>query len=270
LEPANYTATLHYPFNPPPNDSINFGVFNSEPSYERTIRDPKSGKMTVAMTTEEAISLIDGQYGSGFAWINNPARLEELITLWNKWLATKNLSSYSMTMGTFGTELGISTLTSVCTTRHWVAAPVDKQVATQEVRDVRIAKDKALANTVYAGKMSIAVSSQSVILAAPYEQVLSTWILPTNKSDAGNLQASQTLFNRYQEIQGEPFSVATTSGDDGVLKSFTHSVYANKMLKGKQAERNDWDNFLIEEAQKGRGGILAGIGGALDSLLGGI
>jgi len=270
LVSSNYVANLHNPFVPPPNDNISFAVFNQNPIYEKSFADPKTGKVSIQLKSEEEISLIDGQSGDKYVWINNPARLQQLITLWNKWLSTTNMSNYSMTLGTFGTELGISTLTAVATTRHWVPAPLDQQPKSKEIRDIRIEKDRELTDTIYAGKMSIAVSSQGVIFAAPYEQVLGTWVLPTNKSESGSGSGAQTIFTRYQQMMGEPFAVATTSGDDGVLKSFTHSVYANKMLKSKLAEKNDWDNFLIEESAKGRGGILAGIGGALDSLLGGI
>jgi len=71
-----------------------------------------------------------------------------------------------------------------------------------------------------------------------------------------------TFFTRIQGLTGEPFSVPTSNGDDGLELSFLHGQFAARMVKGRSAQTTDWDKFFAECAALGRGGILSGLAAA--------
>jgi len=216
---------------------------------------------------EPVISLVDGNSSSGLVFINDPDRLKQLVMLWNNWLATQNIKSFSCPIGSFGTELGISSLTSIAMTRQWI--PVPPSVAGQDqMVDLRIEGMKQVTNTVYNAKQAIQDTSQSIIFAAAYENVLSKWILPVMLTESGATYQDQTDPQRWQFISGEPFAAPTTSGKAGILLSNLHSTYANKMVRSDLSKSNDWDDFFAEQARLGRGGVLSSLGTVLDGLLG--
>jgi len=70
--------------------------------------------------TEDTISLYDG-YDSTImelVAINDPNNLKRLTALFNNWIV--QFSAQSDPLTELGTETGISILSSVTTTRHWV------------------------------------------------------------------------------------------------------------------------------------------------------
>jgi len=225
------------------------------------------GKIVTSKIPETAIDLVDGAASNILVWINDPARLKVLVSFWNEWLATLNLQAYSMTLDTMGTERGISSLTSVAMTRHWVKPPPTVQEQMDTVVDSRAMKH-GLLTSVYSQRLAVVDTSQGIILSVPYEQILNFWILPTNYSNFGVSQAAQSNNIRWQAIMGEPFAAAQTTGEDGVFISFLHDSYASHMVKSRTGTNNALDKYLLEQAAAGRGGVLAGIGSALDSILG--
>lgn len=267
LDSEDYQINLSNYFEPEAAiSSVN--VFQDGVIFSERRLDTK-GKVVDVALTETPISLIDGTAGGTAIWINDPMQLKRLVGLWNSWLTKFALQTYSMTLGTMGTELGISSLTSIAMTRHWITPPETLKVNIDKFSDPRmVAKMGRGVQTIYDAKLAVAESSQSIILAAPYEQILDSWILPVNRSQSGEQIDQQALFTRWQEIMGEPYSTSLSTGTDGLPLSFMHAVYASKMLKSRSAPPNGLDQFLIEQAKLGRGGILSGIGSALDSILG--
>jgi len=242
-------------------------------AFSKIRRDPKTKAETREVMAEIPISLIDGNSVLGsnpvLVYINDPGRLKTLEMLWNNWITTTGISNFSSALGTLGTELGISVLTSIAMTRHWL--PISESVhhkkllaREDDVVDVRVEKLRRATNTVYASQQAVADSSQSVILAAPYEQVLNTWILPVNlaKLPEGNELSDSTAFPRWQSIMGEPFSASFTSGNTGQVMAMQHMVYAAKMTRNRNAPESDVDNLIKVLAAQGRGGILSGLAAA--------
>jgi len=261
LDTNNYTVT-----NPVTQDTVN--VFATEPSLVKRSFS-KAGLAVDAALAEPVISLIDGDSVGSLVFINDPDRLKQLVMLWNNWLATNNIKSFSCGMGTLGTELGISSLTSIAMTRQWIPLPLEI-VGAEKIVDLRIEKMKQVSNTIYTLRQAIQDTSQSIIFAAAYEMVLSKWILPVILARSGNTTADQTDPQRWQSISGEPFAVPTTSGADGVIMANIHSSYASKMVRSDLSKSTDWDEFFTEQARLGRGGVLSSIGSVLDGLLGGL
>jgi len=235
--------------------------------FEKQVIDIK-GNIVSTPLVETEISLIDGTNSGSPVWINDPMQLKTLVGQWNKWIAEFNLQAYSMTLTTVGSELGISSLTSVAMTRHWVEQPQSVKIGRSLIVDSRIKSDRALGNTVYSTRLAIADSSQSIILAVPYEEVLTTWVLPVNFSNSGANINDQSVFTRWQEIMGEPYSSCMTTNVDGTILAFNHFTYASRMVKSRAGQLSSWDQFFVDAAKEGRGGILSGIGTALDSILG--
>jgi len=259
LDPDNYTVTIG--LNPPTN------VFSSSTQMVRRSTD-KKGVVVSTPLVETAISYIDGNASSSFVFINDPGRLKALTMLWNTWFATQNLSAFSCQTGQLSNELGIAALTSISMTRHWLYESLEHVAFEKEFVDLRLEANRAVTDTVYSQRMAIADTSQSVILSAPYESVLNKWILPINFSSSGATYSDQSIVQRWQFLEGEPFIQPTTSGNDGVSIAEQHSSYAQKMVKAKNAPPNDWDELFAKMASESRGGVLSGIGGFLDSLIG--
>jgi len=217
--------------------------------------------------------LVDGNSGVDLVAINDPKRLKELLTLWNDWLKTSGVASYSVQLGTMGTEKGISILCSIAGTRVWVPNPSLRTRTTGPLRerrkssatliecvDVRMEKPrfKGLLTSVYAGRQAITTTHQCEVLAAPFEQVLDTWIMPIVEDEVV-FGDSSTVLQRWQFIQGEPHATNSTSGEQGTTLATIHSTYASKMVKSNLSQADDWTEFFNNMAKLGRGGILTGL-----------
>jgi len=230
------------------------------------------GNTTRTALVEPQISLVDGSYTSGLLMINDPENLKRLITIWNQWLTSTGVQTYSVQTGTMSTEPGINVLCSIAMTRIWANLSLfnikgekkerkrSSSVDNFRIVDVRgmMANRKAMLTSPFAGKKVIIDTSQGKMISAAYEQVLATWILPTDDDEviAG---ANSTVTQRWQFIMCEPYSQPRTSGESGITLSALHLAYASKMLKGKFANQDDWTVFFSECAKLGRGGILSGI-----------
>jgi len=252
LSADNYTAT----------DPVTGGqivVFNSGSVFVERKTDAKTGKVVSTPLVETIISLVDGSSSPGLVFINDPEKLKENTALWNNWLATTNLESYSMPLAGLGTEQGISVLTSVSMTRHWINQPGPSKAAHKLTVDTRVEKIKRFSNTQYSTRLGIADTSQSIMLSAPYETVLNTWILPINFSGSGSTQSDQSLVQRWQAIMAEPYLATTSSGNTGQSLAENHATYAAKMTKSKLSGPNDWTKFFDQMAVEGRGGVLSGL-----------
>jgi len=233
-------------------------------------KDPKTKTEVRENMIEVPISLIDGNTTSSsstvYAYINDPGQLKILETLWNDWIMTTGVQNFSSPLGVLGTELGISVLTSIAMTRHWVPSSLDvhgRRLAARDdgVIDARVEKKlKRAINTVYAQQDVVADSSQSVILSAAYEGLLNVWILPVNKAtfDVTNISDS-TAFPRWQSIMNEPFSATYSAGLTGQLMSMQHASYASRMTRTRDGPPSDTDKLLTDLAATGRGGILSGL-----------
>jgi len=239
--------------------SENLNSFASDSGV--SIQKISKGVSTMVPEVATVISLVDGSYssgsGSGFVFINCPDRLKQLTEIWNDWVS--QFAPFSDPLCTLATELGINILASVCTTRQVTQISPQTRVKQATIVDSRIVKHKYLQSLIYSARQSVAVTSQSKILAAPYELILSTWILPVNYITLGEGVSNQTSYQRWQAIMGEPYAAVSSTGNDGILLSTNHANYAAKMVHGRNAQPSDWQQFFDSESEKGRGGILSGL-----------
>jgi len=241
--------------------TVNLSFFPAADVYLKDVVDSK-GKVTRKVFAEDVIKLIDGNSSSGLVAINNPQKLKNLSMKWSKWLADTGLDNFSVPLGTLGTEQGINVLASINMTRHWIVTDSGRvKKAKTTVTDVRNETLRLgyahVQATPYQTREAVAVSSQSVLLATPYEEIQGIWILPVIKQQVTD--QGSTLNPRWQAVSGETYESNSSSGFDGIVMSDLHNAYATKMVKGKQGAPSDWTTFFEEMAKQGRGGILSGL-----------
>jgi len=271
---------------------ITFNIFKSGIlMYEKTETSLK-GEVKKTMLAETFISLIDGACGSQWLFINDPAHLKDLVAMWNDWIKDLGLDTYSITLGTLGTEKGINALASIAMTRVWAfleggtnkremrkenlrerssSSSSSSSISIVDVR-TRLPRYRGLFATVYSTRTALVDLSQGEVLSVPYEQFLQTWILPIDEDEV-IVGEQSTLIQRWQFIMGEPWSVPRVSAVNGTSMSSLHAVYAAKMVKGQFSEKSDWSELITEMEKSGRGGILSGliasfVGGAVTQLAG--
>jgi len=240
--------------------------------YKKKVFDEKTELWSYKELVEDAINLVDGSSSSGFVAINNPQQLKTLVMMWNKWIAELNLSSYSSSLSTYGTEKGVNVLCSVNMTRHWTIPSVPRALAIKEKKyvNMRLEKQEYLQVSLspFNDRWAIADTSQTPLIATAYEQFQNTWILPSIQNESTTSGGGQsTIVPRWQSLMRETQLQNFSSGDDGQSMSQLHQSYANKMIKGKLDQENDWDVFFKTCDEKGEGGILSGlVGSALSAL----
>jgi len=261
---SDYTYTI----TPPGGAPITYDSFK-DPSTVYKVVDSKGVTKVLA---ETPVDFIDGSSSSGYLAINDTQRNAALADLWNNWVNT--VSSHSTQLGTYGTELGISILTSICMTRHVKQGTIgtdrlsNRSIA--RVTDARIGEAGMLSGP-YSAVECLMDSSAGTIITEPYEKVLSRWILPVNLVRLETSpQVQSTQLQRYCGYVQEPFSISRVSGEDaGIVLGDLLQKYAASMVKGNFTAQDDISQFLVEAAQLGRGGILSGLlGGVAKGLAG--
>jgi hypothetical protein len=267
LSDTNYTVTYNNAGTP-----TTVSVFQSGADLYRQQTMTKGGLVEMKVT-ETPINLVDGNASGTYVAINDQAQLETLVSYWDDWLATEGLQSYSMALGTFGTEKGISALCSIGMTRHWANLPtteserLPKPLKVEDIRKRNVKYRRMLA-TIYAGRNAIADTSQMQILAPPYEQVMKTWILPVDKIQISEASGTvQSAFvTRMQGLSGERCLANFSTGSDGIILAVQNGNFASKMTKSKLQDKNDWSIFFEEMEKQGRGGLLSSIVNGIVSL----
>jgi len=252
-------------------------VFVSGALWEETKKNLKTGEEQKVQLVEAPISMVDGSSSSHLVYINDPQTLQGLCTMWNNWLKTSGVQAFSVQTGTLGTEAGINALCSIAMSRIWIPVPGGKsekgsqEHKTDRRRSVKgekrnivnirrkAQKYRGLTSTVYANKSAIVDVSQGEILAAPYEQIMQTWILPIDEDEYVPSTDQSTSVQRWQFMMDEPYSNSRTSSDAGITLASLHMAYASKMVKANLAAVDDQTAFFNEMARLGRGGILSGI-----------
>jgi len=224
------------------------------PPTQKLSKDPKTGKeMWVTDTLETAIDLVDGSAAGGaLVFINDPGRLNQLVTLWNNWLSNQ-LSTYSDPLTTVATDTGTAITCSVAMTRYWIGPPTLSKKHDAIRRDQRISSVPRFVATPYAQRNAIAISSHGTFLSGPYEEVLSQWILPSVQITA------QSSSIKWQAMMGENNQATSSSGVEGQSYALLHAAYATKMVHGPNAPNSNWAQFFQDATRKGNGGILSGL-----------
>jgi len=239
-----------------PGDPSPFPTFTTlAASLKVNLRGSKGADNWVSAGAEIPIDFVDGASGSSYVYINDTTRLADLASLWNNWLV--KLSNYSSQLTTISKDLGVNICVSVAMTRHWVNQSSNARARLEGVRDSRL--EGRSVGSVYIERQAVAISSRDVVLSAPFDAILSTWILPINYSNVGQSPESETFFSRVQIMAGEPYSVSQATVDSGKSMASLHSTYASKMVHSRDAPAGEWDAFFTEQQAKGTGGILSSL-----------
>jgi len=238
--------------------------FSDEPTTYRRRKDSK-GAVSWVGDVEAVISLVDGTSGSNAYFINDTTRLKQLCGKWNAWL--EGVSCYTDSLVVLGKDPGSPALCSISMMMIWAPPSASFKERHREVVDKRFEASK-YHSTPYADRQVYSIISHGDVLAAPFEQVLSQWILPTMLLDTNGGPAALTTLSRIQSISGMTNTVVqSATGEGAILLDDFFDSYASKMVKQRGADKSDVTRFLEQEAASGHGGILSGI--AAD-LIGGI
>jgi len=265
MSQINLTASSYtYSANTTGSGPLSGPSFATEPVIELFLKDEKKGERWEKSTlAEPVINLVDGYTTSapaGYVFINDQTRLQTLVSLWNNWLAL-GLDSYSDPLVQMGTETGINVLTSIGCTRHIIPTPTSTALAMtlKNQRDARVRVHMGGPNP-YDGFQTAADTFRDRPLSTAYEQILSNWILPSNFIVIGTSSNDQTGIQRWQLMEGEPFTASRSStGVQGPVVSQQHFAYAQKMVHSKGAQKNDWLELFETASAQGRGGVLSGL-----------
>jgi len=261
LDPTSYQATVSIEGVP-----TAFPVFNPNPTFRRKrskskVVQPKKTSDPIddglEVVVEAPISFIDGTSGSSIVFMNDPTRLQELVTLWNNWLPT--FATYSVPLAVVGRDLGVNICSSVGLERHWINSSPARLVMQAEFVDERIQRKRNMVGSPYSGRQQIAITSHDRTLSAPFEKIQSIWWLPTNYSAGGASLAAQSLFPRQQSLMKEPISVPSASQNAGSSLASLHVNYAQMMVHGALAPPSEVDEFFKNQAVQGHGGVLSGL-----------
>jgi len=239
-------------------------IFSLVPPVEYAKVTTKGVEWT-KLAIETPISLIDGFDGSHYVFINDQNRLKTLTTFWNEWVS--QFSAYSSPIGTLSRDGGVNVLCSINQTRYLQNGvfaknklgveknprPVSPKVVGP--RDVRLEKRRYLSDSPYMAFETYAISSQVEPFAATLA-ITAGWILPTIFL-YGTAEQSIT-FERLQKVNDEPYSVIfSATGDTGLPLATTHAVFAQSMVKARDAPDTPFDSELKALSSVGHAGVLS-------------
>jgi len=217
----------------------------------------KTEKMEETIVPEIPISYVDGNASGTFVAINNPQSLTTLSEAWEGWLNGVGLKTYSMTVTPTSAEKGISILCSVNMTRHWITSTggVERRHLSERFEKK---VHKSMTASPFINRLAVADTAQSTPLASPYTEVLSLWNLPDIENEFVG-ENDDTIVQRWQILMSEPYLLNSSSGFDGNSLAEMHSRLAKRCTKSRTAPPDQLEEFLVEAAKRGRGGILSSL-----------
>lgn len=238
-------------------ETTNIPIFNTTNEFKNVQKDIKTGR-EVEVGAEISISYVDGLSGSGYLAINDPGGLNDLILLWNEYVA--KLSTFLRELTTVGTDAGIDSLYMGILTSYW--QPV---IQPQQPKDKRLAI--ADVGLTYSSKQLIAYSSSEVPFKANWETIQSVWIAPTMKINAGTAPKNESSFQRIAAALGEVIEIPVAMTSTASTLGAKHTQLATLCVKSRNSEKYAIGEFFTEEAKKGRGGILSSIASSFVPIL---
>jgi len=232
-------------------------IFPTIPPVVRRRRDSKSGGDIWEKTAlETVINLIDTSNGTTYVFINDPNRLQTLVTLWNEHVT--KYAAYSDPLTPFSADPGVNVLNSTNQTRYWANPSSSSELRTRDVKDERVLAKRNLVSSVYATRQAYAISYREM----PYqvtETITSQWILPVSYLQTGSASASAAAFTRTAAMNQEPFSSTfSATGDVGQTFAALNDAYASSMAHAKGTE-SQLTSELQNLAKQGHAGILSSI-----------
>jgi len=214
----------------------------AQPSFKLLKKHPKGGEEYVR-TAETAISLIDGTAGNTVVFINDIERLKFLSTVWNTWIAT--MSSASMTLTTVSKDRGVGMCASTCSTSHWAPTTLTSAARQKTSIDERFVNSRVhKVGSIYGERQMYAYTLSGPILQGA-EEIMQTWINPTNAIVSPLANQNQTGFVRNQCLTGEMYAaVMSSTGDDGRDLDTNHQDYAVHMTRQVNGPADNWEEFF--------------------------
>jgi hypothetical protein len=257
---------------------VTTNTFTETPPMLLRRRVSKSSTQTevwAKVETETVINFIDTDNGTHYVFINDPARLKRLATLWNDYVST--FAAYSSPLTVLSLDPGTNVLTSVNQTRHWTV-PSSKALAREaDFKDLRMNRSRGQLTSPYSTRNIYAISYREEPFQAT-SSITTNWILPVNFLQAGTSSATASAFTKIQSMLGEEFSTTTsTTGDTGISMADLNADFASAMVHAKGVE-SALDAEFTALSKAGQSGILSslvsgfahGIGGPIGDIVGAI
>jgi len=251
LDPDNYQFSYFFD-----GTLVQQNVFTATPPLLRRRKTSKGAETWERTTTETPINLIDTDNGTSYVFINDPARLQKLVTYYNDWVST--FASYSDPLLPFSADPGVNVLTSINQTRYWAPATTASEARTHDVIDERVKTRKNLANSVYASRQVYAISYREEPFQVT-QSVTTQWLLPVSRIQTGAASPNAALFTKTSSMYQEGFSSSLSStGDVGMTMADLNDSYASSMVHSKGVQ-----SALVKDLQdlssKGEAGVLSSI-----------
>jgi len=205
---------------------------------------------------ETEIDFVDTFNGSSYVFINDPTRLQTLVSMWNDWVS--RYESYSSPLTVLSADPGVNVLNSLNQTRYWANVSAISAERNEDVRDTRVEQRRDLSGTPYASRQAFAISFREAPFAAT-AAITTMWILPTLTIQTGTDTTNTCTFTQAQEMYNEQYSIASsTTGDQGATMASILSTYAAAMTHSKSTT-SALDQAFINLSNSGRAGILSSL-----------
>jgi len=252
LVPGDY----QYEYTNENGDKIKANVFSSEPPLFVRKRNPKTGTSEMVATAETPVDLIDGLANSQYLFINDLTRLTALSAIWNTWIS--RFASYSSPFTTIQREHSPTPLWCLDQTRIWANPPQMVKDRESDFVDMRVARDRGLSATVYAGRQQVAQTYWTEPFGEA-DAITSYWVTPSAKLTVGADLNDTSSYVKLQILNQELYGKSTSpDGFEGITLSAKHSTYASSMVHARDGE-SSLDSLMNALDAQGKGGILSSL-----------
>jgi len=283
LNSADYNVTVQTQEGP-----VMYPVFASSATLFTTTNEKNE---TVALA-EVPIDLVDGSSSGSFVAINDPMRLSQLVDLHNVWV--KTLQAFTCKVGVVGTDAGVNILSSIQNTKMFTDLLPDKggvairqgggtsSISSIEAKpqkrrsgkvqkpyiDARMVK-RSLHVSPFVNRSLIVVTQHDPALAAVWTTVHNFWIFPSVRLLPANFN-NATSWQRMASTWEEPHSIVV-SNENTIPPTFAqyHLIYAQKMVKARNGDEIELDQFIDECTKAGHAGILSSLAAGFLRTVGG-
>jgi hypothetical protein len=234
---------------------------------------------------ETVINLVDGYYSlmsDGHCAINDPGALVKLAATWNEWIQEQG--DHFRMLNSITTDSGIDLCAQSGMTLHWKTKGVDlafkkkakpeedkkkKELSKPVSKYATRLKGVEINNGPYAGREMIALSAGYELFDPIWTQFQQYWVQSINCIDPPNNTGENTGYLRMSAFMREPRQLALGTGSQ-VFSTIAerNESYAAICVKTKFAQDTSQERLMASLTDKGQGGILGGMLGAISGTLG--
>jgi hypothetical protein len=245
---------------------------------------------------ETNISLIDGSASGTLCFINDPAQLTNLASVFNDWV--NNLSAYIHRLGPVSTDSGLNVLTMANVTAYWlpveptpdelkrrayykkiqhkrrlsadqIGKGKEMDFKSEEKPDFKLnvfercygfKPNRALLSTSpYASRNLVAYSFRFAPFKTVWEGIQQYMIMPIYNGSPGVGQTDGTNINRIAAMQGEGNQLIVANTSNVMSMASKHDLYASLMVQARNSPQKNIMDQIDELNKHGRGSIFSDI-----------